>query len=287
MNRSPSTAISFALLAAGCFAWALVAGPLLENPPSRPPLNPLGINRSPYGEVFAMAMQNPIDQTFHAVWNAGGHAHAPGETCAACAPPAPLSGKWSPAKFLAAVSAAHDLRTNPKPPTKAHVFYLRRQVEDKLRFAYELDPAHYGNYASLHFFLTQPQLGTRPELTPSAQRLTAETIRYCLAREDDPRPALTAAAAAANTLEMMFNDRSFHPGQSPKYSIAQMRAYLALLDRCIARYYQKAAEWQQSGGWARLSPQRVAECQDRIAFIEKFRTAAVGTIARLETSGPP
>jgi hypothetical protein len=175
-------------------------------------------------------------------------------------------------------------RTNPKAATEAHKMYLRRQVEDKLRFAYNLDPSHYANYNSLHFFLTEPQLGTRPELTPSAARLAEETIHYCLKRQDDPRPALTAAAAASNVLELMFNDQH---NAEPRFNTTQMRQYLDVLDYCIQRYVAKAKEWDENKQWELLSPQRVAECDDRLTFILKFREAAVGAIERFEGKTHP
>jgi hypothetical protein len=53
------------LIGSGVLAWAFAGRPLLANPDLRAPLNPLGINGSPYGEVFAMAMQGPIDTHFH------------------------------------------------------------------------------------------------------------------------------------------------------------------------------------------------------------------------------
>lgn len=160
--------------------------------------------------------------------------------------------------------------------------YLRRQAEDKLRFAYQLDPSHYANYNALHFFLTEPSVGTRPELTPSAAKLAEETIQYCLKQDNDPRPALTAASACTNILHLMFSDqREAHP----KYNTAQMRQCLSLLDHCIARYQMIARQWDESKGWERLSTQRITECSDRISFISKIRDAAEKTILRFE-SGP-
>jgi hypothetical protein len=181
--------------------------------------------------------------------------------------------------FLTSLNNASTARTNPKAASEALKRHLRRQAEDKLRFAYQLDPAHYGNYNSLHFFLTEPALGTRPELTPSAAKLAEDTIQYCLQQDHDPRPALTAAAAATNILHLMFNDQHL---SSPKFSTSQMRQYLTLLDHCLARYSNIAQEWNQSKNWDRLSPQRIAECQERFYFIGKIRDAAEKTIIVFE-----
>jgi hypothetical protein len=289
MFRSTSNILTIGLLGSGVVAWALAGRPLSENPDLDVPLNPLGINGSPYGEVFAMAMQGPIDAHFHGVLSTGSaHHHAEGESCDSCdnasaAKADPMSsGRLD--NLLASMQAAVATRTNPKAASEAHKRFLRRQIENKLRFAYHLDPSHYANYNSLHFFLTEPELGTRPELTPSAAKLAEETIHYCLNKEEDPRPALTAAAATSNILELMFNDRM---NAVPKFTTVQMRQYLNLLDHCIGRYVTIAQKWDETRNWELLSPQRVQECEDRIHFILKFREAAEGAIIRFEGKSHP
>lgn len=287
MSRTRTNAISTALIGVGALAWVLAGRPLITNPRLDVPLNPLGINGSPYGEVFAMAMQGPIDMYFHGAISGGGHNHSADSECKACQKAESENSAFDSSSslesrfqnLLTSLEKVAEIRTNPKSPSAAHRQYLRRQVEDKLRFAYQLDPAHYANYNSLHFFLTEPELGTRPELTPSAAKLAEDTIQYCLKQQCDPRPALTAAAATSNLLELMFNDQ-LKP--SPRFNTIQMRQYLALLDQCIGRYVAIAKEWDQSGNWKLLSPQRIAECDDRFTFICKFRDNAEGTILRLE-----
>lgn len=53
------TSIMLIVLGATGFVW--VTPSLSENKEIDVPLNVLGIKRSPYGEVIAMAMQGPID----------------------------------------------------------------------------------------------------------------------------------------------------------------------------------------------------------------------------------
>ncbi len=287
MSRISSNAISACLLGIGACAWAFGGRPLVENPDLNVPLNPLGINGSPYGEVFAMAMQGPIENYFHGGAAGLGHEHPEGETHhdeladhkdpEPAKTPTTLEGRFE--NLLASLEQVAEVRTNPKAASEGHKRYLRRQVEDKLRFAYQLDPSHYANYNSLHLFLTEPQLGTRPELTPSAAKLAEETIQYCLKKEDDPRPALTAAAATSNILELMFND---YRGEHPKFSIPQMRQYLALLDHCIGRYVAISQEWVSTNNWELLSPQRINECEERFAFLCRIREASAQTIDRFE-----
>lgn len=281
MPQPSSIAMSTGLIGLGALAWAYAGGPLVKKPDLAAPLNPMGINRSPYGEVFAMAMQTPISSNFDGIWASGRTAQSDSEPKASIAEtekPA-TTGIKNFESLLTTLESSLNVRTNPKPASPAHKLYLRSQVENKLRFAYNLDPSHYANYNSLHFFLTEPQLGTRPELTPSAAKLADETIQYCLKQEDDPRPALTAAAACTNVLHLMFTDRQ---NEKPIYTIAQMRQYLDLLNHSIDRYDKIAAQWDQSKQWDLISPQRVNECEERIYFIRNIRNAADKTIIRFE-----
>jgi hypothetical protein len=277
MSSILTHAISVCLIGTGVCAWAIAGRPLVKNPALDAPLNPLGINGSPYGEVFAMAMQGPIDTYFHGAMSGSSHAHEDHTELAEVKSSKSLEGRFE--NLLASLDKVSEVRTNPQSSSEAHKRYLRRQVEDKLRFAYQLDPAHYANYNSLHFFLTEPELGTRPELTPSAAKLAEDTIQYCLKQDNDPRPALTAAAATSNILELMFNDQA---NASPKFNTVQMHQYLNLLDQCIARYVALSNEWDQSKNWELLSPQRIAECDERFTFIQRIRDDAEGTIHRFE-----
>ncbi|MEI7910404.1 MAG: hypothetical protein WCK77_12265 [Verrucomicrobiota bacterium] len=286
MSRIPSILLSTGLIGSGALAWILAGRPLTANADLDVPLNPFGINCSPYGEVIAMAMQGPVDTFFDAGMAGGtptpanGNPATPAINDEAAPATAATSVNGRLGILLTSLEGACETRTNPRGTSEALKRYLRRQAEDKLRFAYQLDPAHYGNYNALHFFLTEPSIGTRPELTPSAAKLAEDTIQYCLKQEQDPRPALTAAAAATNILHLMFGDRS---NAVPRYTNAQMRRCLTVLDHCLARYTCIAKVWDQTKQWDLLSPQRIAECDERFQFIVKIRDAAEKTILRLET----
>jgi hypothetical protein len=311
MSRKLTNAISAGLIGTGALAWAFAGHPLVTNPDLKVPLNPMGINGSPYGEVFAMAMQGPIETYFHGAMGTGIHHHKHGDSSLSCEeetaaaitastpkvlnypqPDAksPAVAKSSPnlsarlEGLLASLSKIETISTNPKAPSEAHKRYIRRQTEDKLRFAYKLDPSHYGNYNSLNLFYSESSLGTRPELNASVAKLAEETIQYCLKQEHDPRPALTAAAAATNILQFMFID---HKEQNPKFNTAQMRQFLGVLDHSLARHEALAREWDESKQWDLISGQRIAECEDRYSFICKIREACAKTITRLENEIQP
>ncbi|MES2440090.1 MAG: hypothetical protein V4584_13560 [Verrucomicrobiota bacterium] len=280
MSRISTHAITTGLIGVGALTWAIAGRPLVTNPDLATPLNPMGINGSPYGEVFAMAMQGPIDTYFDMGMNGTGHSH---QDSAHCADPAHagkhLAKKQGFDTFLASLGEVAEVRTNPHAAGDALKRHLRRQAEDKLRFAYQLDPAHYGNYNALHFFLTEPAVGTRRQLTATSAKLAEDTIRYCLKQENDPRPSLTAAAAATNILQLMFADQK---EPSPKFNTAQMRQFLNVLDFSLARYEAIGRKWDQSKNWKLISSQRVQECQERYSFIRNIRDTCEKTIVLLE-----
>ncbi|RYD64376.1 MAG: hypothetical protein EOP83_09915 [Verrucomicrobiaceae bacterium] len=271
-------AITSALAVSGVALWShganrLAAGGDLDYRP-----NPLGLKTSPYGAVVAIALQGGIESDWHGTMEAGGAA----TVCSACGhnhgaegdachrdQKSEASGSWIDHVELAATE-----RTNPSPVTKGHQLYLRRQTEDQLKLAYELDPSNYANYNSYHLFLTEPSVGTRPVLTDKVIELANQTITYCLSEESDPRPALTAAAAAGNILELMFLHREQH-------TIEQMRQQLHTLDYALGKHQMLTEKWISSGEFQNLSPARQSEMLERLNFVVKVRDAAVKTIARL------
>ncbi|TAE77366.1 MAG: hypothetical protein EAZ65_02550 [Verrucomicrobia bacterium] len=227
--------------------------------------NPLGLKTSPYGQVIALAVQGGIDSDWHRVEvgsSNGSQNHRQ------------LEVTTKPSGLLARLEDAATERTNPLPATHGHKFYLRREVEDRLRFAYELDPSNYANYNAYHLFLTEPSVGTRRILSQRAVRLARTTIDYSLRESSDPRPALTAAAAAGNILELML--------LSPdEYDLDTVQRQFTELDRALARHRDLASRWLDSGEFQRLSPARQQEMLERFHFVTKVRDAAAGTISRL------
>lgn len=296
MTRIKTHSVSLGLIGSGVIAWAFTGRPLTVDHDLKVPLNPMGINGGPYGEVLAMAMQGPIN-TYSEIGISGqahhhgegekceGHDHADGEKCDGHDDHA-SSAKSSPApersfkQFLTSLEEATEARTNPYSAGEALKRHLRRQAEDKLRFAYKLDPSHYGNYNALHFFLTEPAVSTRPQLTRAAAKLAEDTIQYSLKQENDPRASLTAAAAATNILQLMFDDSK---STAPKFSTQQMRQFLSVVDYSLSRYETIAKQWDESKNWKLLSPQRITECDDRFNFIRKIRETSEKTIVRLES----
>ncbi|MEM1085054.1 MAG: hypothetical protein AAGI48_13160 [Verrucomicrobiota bacterium] len=246
--------------------------------------NPLGLKASPYGQVIAMAIQTPIDADWHGGLEVhdlpgedgeseGGHHHGHDHDHGHSHEVA------EPTSLLGKLHLAATRRTNPNPPTAGHQFYLRREIEKKLRFAYELDPSHYANYNTYHLFLTEPELGTSEEtqrmIRNGAVDLAEKTIQYCLRETTDPRPALTASSAAYNVLETKFIETG-------KHSTEDMRKQLAVIDFCLKRHFELLEQFIADGHWEQLSGMRQSEIAERSNFALKLREAAEKTILRLE-----
>jgi len=312
MNLRSSITTS-ALAIAGFGLWSYAGSQLKNSGTFEYDPNPLGLKRSPYGQVIAMAIQAPIDADWHGGLEihdmppAAGespddaaacedehcdhdhghdsqdHALAKNKEHKGCSDPDCTSDHGgsdpAPGSLIARLANAVAKRTNPHPPSPAHKFYLRQEIEKKLRFAYNLDPSHYANYNAYNLFITESSLGTSEDtqdiLNAHAVRLADGTIRYCLRETTDPRPALTAASAAYNIFErgMLSKD---------KPSTAEMRQQLAVMDFCLSRHFQLLQEALDNGLWASLSPLRQQEVTDRSTFTLKLRDTAEKTIMRLE-----
>lgn len=300
-----SSALNLALALSGIGLAALGARGSREGFSFQP--NPLGVKGSSYGAVLAMAMQAPIDTYWHGGSEdhshcdhdhgvcthdhdhdhdhdeeeadhdhegEGGHHHEEEEEKILVASPASWNGRLT--NYLESLESAVNARTNPRAVSDAHKFYTRRKTEDKLRFAYELDPTHYGNYNSYQFFLNEPAVGTRGALTREAADLAVRTINYCLKIDNDPRPALTAASAAENLLLIMFQDPA-------KYPMSEMQRIGESLDIAMVRHDRIFAEWQRDGRLENLSEMRRQEIAERRLFTDRIRRDCKATLLRLES----
>lgn len=265
---------------AGLGAWALCGSELHDAGRFDYKPNPLGIKMSPYGQVLAMGVQGTIESDWTALLGGGASDEPAPETEGEARAREERERQQRPGSrgLIAHLSHITGERTNPNPPNKAHRFYMRSQIEKTLRFAYELDPSHYGNYNSYHLFFLYDQLGTSGrsymESRHPAIRLADFTTAYGLRELHDPRPALTAAAAAHNKLEIMLED-------GREYPVGRLREQLQLINFCIRRHEELLAMAVENGTWDRLSPLRQAEVLDRRQFTKRMRDTAVKTIERL------
>ncbi|MCU0797833.1 MAG: hypothetical protein MUF31_18075 [Akkermansiaceae bacterium] len=247
--------------------------------------NPLGIHGSAYGRIIAMAIQAPIEKDWHGGIDAHGDTtHS--EDHHSCGHPGcdghhhhhheEKSSSW-----LATLDALVSERTNPRPPSAAHQQYLNREIEKNLRFALRLDPTHFGNYNAYHHFLIESDAsgpaGDFQQRKTLAVSLARETIEQGLADSVDPRPALTAASAAYNIIELSLLD------DASAVSAEELKAQLQVLDLCLHRHSEVFAQSLENGFFDGLSAMRQQEILTRGTFMKKLRDAAATTIARRQT----
>lgn len=308
MNQAASASITFGVLVGGIACISLSTPAVRDQFRFKP--NPFSLNRSPYGQVIAMAIQTPVNRYWHGGVEGGGHAHshnhAEGEHCEECdhdheshdndhsahdhencehceqeqalAQNQQAKGTLldQTQQFITNLNRVSEERTNPHITSKAHQFYLRRQIENKLRFAYDLDPTNYGNYAAYLFFLMEPEMGTRPILTSEASKLCDRTIHLCLGEQNDPRPALTAAAAADNLLKLIIQEPE-------KYPETYAQTAQGALNASLARFDQLFTTMKRNGTWDAIPPQRQEEIHERRQFLEFAGKSNQISIHRLAT----
>lgn len=287
MNFLSTTIQTLGLMAVGVGMAVVTGKSLLGEKVLDVPSNPGGLQCSPYGEMIAIGLQGKVDTYFHG----GAHSHAAGEhheDCEGCKhehdhDELPSGAPWTDHvnHWLTEMDHEWEERTNPVPPSPALRLYQMRKAEDRLRFAYQLDPSNYGNYVSYNYFLSM-SLGGRPELTPQADALTERTIRYCLSKEDDLQASLTAAAAVDNQLDKLQTD---YIREEKKPNLELIRQKVALLKTCIDRHLQMKQQWQQNGQWQEMSTIRRQEIDEQLDYVQRSQKGRIKTMAVIE-NGP-
>ena len=235
---------------------------------------------SPYGKIFALAMQGPIgfywhegkthehasiladDHEHHAGCADGCHGHGVKADPEPVKKDVPLH-EWAQQEIRQMDASAHRT-TNGEPLSTAHKQYLRDVTEDKLRLAYELDPTNYTNYGNYHLFLSINNLGRAEADDYAALDIAHQTLETCKQDELDPASWVTAASAAYNII--------YHIGRHHKdYSIAQAKASLAEFDSCIGKYEELLGEALRNG--LTIPASRLTEMEERVAYLKKLRKA--------------
>jgi hypothetical protein len=260
------------------------------------------VKGSPYGKIFALAMQGPIDFYWHegkshehaefladdhehdhhhehdhehsqAYEYDDGHGHnesysenitgrdevAPSNVAEINIPvveKAQLTIKQ--------MEANTHRKTNDEPLSLAHRQHLQGEIEDKLRFAYELDPTNYTNYGNYHLFLYTSSFGRATADEEAALSLAHHTYSVCMLDAVDPASSVTAASAAYNIISHIGRHHS-------NYSISEAKESLENFDHCIDQYFNILSAALSEG---LVIPQsRLAEMKERVSYLSKLRKA--------------
>ncbi|MGJ8676816.1 MAG: hypothetical protein ACSHX0_04820 [Akkermansiaceae bacterium] len=256
--------------------------------------NVASVKGSPYGKILAFAMQGPIDFYWHQgqthgdaeVFNAEGEfecsvgcadcgAHGEGSSLAVSGFPV-VSTPWyvNAKEKVRKLSAFTRRRTNNKPLASEHRIYLQSTIEDKLKFAYELDPTNYVNYGNYHIFLSSDNLGGSTADTKRAFDLSLKTLSLCKQESYDPSSWLTASLAAYDVANYIAGNYSDH---------SELEANQAMLDLdfCIIEYQRLAEELIFSDRY--LSDVRIDELEYHMINVVSLRNALQVYMKRVQS----
>ena len=281
MNSYPAKLTICCALVTGAALWGGMAVKFASEDKLSYEPNVACLKGSPYGKIFALAMQGPIGFYWHegkthehASILADDHEHHAG--CAdgchehhAAATGVELTEGNVPFRVrtqekIKQMEAAAHRKTNGEPLSAAHKQYIQGEVEDKLRLAYELDPTNYTNYGNYHLFLYTSRYGKAEADEDAALDIARQTLGVCKLDQVDPASWVTAASAAYNII--------YHIGRHYKdYSVEQAKSGLADFDSCIDKYEQVMAQALHDG--RAISESRLTEMEERVAYLKKLRKA--------------
>jgi len=289
MNSYPAKLTMCCALLVGVALWGGMAVKFASEDKLSYEPNVACLKGSPYGKIFALAMQGPIGFYWHegkthehASILADDHEHHAG--CAdgchehqAAATGAELREGNVPLRVrtqekIKQMEAAVHRKTNGEPLSAAHKQFIQGEIEDKLRLAYELDPTNYTNYGNYHLFLYTTSYGEAEADEDAALDIARQTLETCKKDEFDPASWLTAANAAYNII--------YHIGRHHKdYSVAHAKASLAEFDYCIERHQELLGQALRDG--RAIPAPRLTEMKERVAYLKKLRKAQGGYMKRV------
>lgn len=256
------------------------------------------LKASPYGKILALAMQGPIDFYWHeGQTHADAHVHRAGEEghhdhssdvdsdhssdedladirLAKLEARRNLAWHIRAKRKVAELTAFTHRKTNGGRLTKEHALYLQTATEDKLRFAYELDPSNYTNYGNYQLFLSNSNIGRNFIDEARHFSLSKQTLAFCKKDSKDPASSVTAAMAAY--------DMAYHMAGKPnEYNLSEVRLALGEFDFCMQRYIKIFEGYSASE--IPFSAVRADELKEHARYLTALRKAFDGYIKRLSS----
>jgi hypothetical protein len=244
------------------------------------------IKGSPYGKIFALAIQGPIDLYWHEGETHKQHAinhdhhdgcsegcqgHHHGVDVHTIQESEPLQSLKDNLKRL---EAAASQRNNSKPLAPIHKQHLQDVIEGKLHLAYKLDPANYANYGNYHLYLSTSNLGREEANDAAALALAEQTLIACKKDGVDPASWVTAASAAYNVADYIAQNHRDHSAEEAKDSLAEF-------DHCVEQYELLLMQALDEGH--AIPAARVEEMNTRVRQLMKLRQALGVHMKRLMT----
>ena len=279
MNSKLSKPVICAAILMGAVLWIGMASKFKSEQKLSYEPNVACIKGSPYGKIFALAIQGPIDVYWHEGENhqhsaINRHHHHDGcsDGCQGH-----HHGSEAAVEFnqegetlqslkdnLKRLEAATFQRNNSKPLAPIHKQHLQDVIEDKLHLAYKLDPANYANYGNYHLYLSTSNLGREEANDAAALALAEQTLMVCKKDKVDPASWVTAASAAYNVAYYIAQNHQTH-------NVTEAKASLAEFDHCIDQYEILLRQALDDGH--AIPTVRVQEMNTRVRQLMKLRQA--------------
>lgn len=239
--------------------------------------NILAIKGSPLGKTFALAVQgdidfawhegmtNPFEEHDHSNCDHGNgvcsHDHKPAKDHSSCdhghghcnhdhvpSAESPTSDSWLRDR-VDQMTASVYASNSPYELTDRHRKHIRENVEQKIAFAYSLDPENYLNYNSLHLFY-ETTLGNDVKSADQLIELAKQTRAAIREFTIDPEPWVTAASTQSNICGVIVNQLGLEGREQ------QFVDHLNDMRHCLIRFDRLRQEKIRNGSWQNIAAPR-------------------------------
>lgn len=252
--------------------------------------NILAIKGSPIGKTIALAIQGDIDNAWHEgesnpyethdhsncehdhgvcshddepVKDHGScdHDHGHCEHDHGTHAETPSSDSWLRGQ-VDHMTASIYTSNSPFELTERHRKHIRENVEQKIAFAYSLDPENYLNYNALHLFY-ETTLGndvkSADQLIELADKTRAGIREYTL----DPEPWTTAASTQVNICGVILNQLGLEGREQ------QFVDHLNDMRNCLIHFDLLRQEKIRNGSWEKIAGPRRNQMVERFLLMVK------------------
>lgn len=248
--------------------------------------NPLALQRSAYGSLFARLMKDSL----HSYWHDGKQEHAgehhdheetkdkpeppppPGRLkLVRRPPPPPVETAPQDTSLLASITRKLDQleeqrteRNSPFATSTAHRRFLTATADNQLYQAWQFDPCDAALYEIAHY--TALSRAPTPELKRvAAGQLARRTVEHALAPTSGMSESLTGAGAVLN----LFNDQ-LQPDRPTPPLDADLQFLWSTLNQCLDRYQTLRQQAVAEGWYTGIPAIRRGELEEYAAMMQKL-----------------
>ena len=166
---------------------------------------------------------------------------------------------------------------SPYGLTDRHRKHIRENIEQKVEFAYSLDPENYVNYNTLHLFYETTlgnDLKSADQLINLAKKTRASIREFTV----DPEPWITAASTQHNICDVLVNHLGLEGHEQ------QFVDHLNDMRQCLIRFDLLRQEKIRNGSWENISVIRREQMFGRFLELVKQHSNQCAIYERLTPS---